>query len=366
MKHSRLILLALFASALVKLWLALNTHGSIDVSGFYDQLQKIRALGVGAYGVRGPFDNVFSHPPAMIHIIKFWGWLADSTELPFRFWLRLPSISADIGSFFIVARWLVKLQPTPDHFWRLLALVLCPASIIISGWHGNTDSLMIFLVLLAVYLVETERASWLAGFVFGLSLCVKFVPLIFVPAVFFYLPRWRTRLSFFGAAAATFILCSLPYIAQDPQAVKSVVFGYSSIYGHWGLTLLALLVSEPPMYSHGWYDVQGGHAIFAAVLKYATLGLICALAVWLNRREKRSSFFVQCGLVAAIFLFLTPGFGQQYLAWIVPFVAALRLRTIILFYLSSGLLVLFGGFMLSMICWLVLPLVDCSKSFVMN
>ena len=89
----RWLWVALAFATLIKLYLALYTHGSLDVAGFRDHMDKIHELGVGAYRVRGAFDNPFNSPPPMIHVIKFWGWLSQFA--PFGFWLRLPGILAD-------------------------------------------------------------------------------------------------------------------------------------------------------------------------------------------------------------------------------------------------------------------------------
>ena len=332
----RTLILALVCATAVKLYFALFTLGSLDVRGFQDHLAKINELGVGAYRVRGAFNNPFNSPPPMIHVIRIWGWLANTTGVPFRFWLRLPSILADLGTVFVMARWLTKLWPRKNHLAVLLALALCPTAILISGYHGNTDSVMIFLVLLSLYLIELEDRAWLAGFVFGIALCVKVVPLAFAPLVFFYLRTWPKRIWFFVVAALTFVTCSMPYLWQDPQAVRDLVFGYSSIYGQWGWPLLAALTFPlPPTYLHGHFDVQGSHEVFARILKYATLIIITVVPFLLNRRQ-RPSLLLQAGLITAIVLFMAPGFGGQYLIWLVPFVVALRLRSALIYYATSS------------------------------
>jgi hypothetical protein len=361
----RALAIALVCATLLKVYLALAPEGSLDTAGFLDHLQKIRSLGVGAYLIRGAFNNPFNSPPAMIHVIRLWGWLADTSGIPFRFWLRLPSVLADLGSFVLVARWLTKLWPNKNHSPVLMCLALCPTAILISGYHGNTDSVMIFLVLLSLYSVETP---WLAGMVFGLALCVKVVPLVFVPAIFLYLPSWSKRLIFFGVAGLVFVGCSLPYLAQNPKAILTTVFGYSSIYGHWGWTQLAVIIFPNPTYLHGRFDVQGPHAIFARILKLMILVFIVGLSFWLNQRKSKPSLFIQCGLMTAILLFMVPGFGAQYLIWLVPFVVALGLRTTTLYYVTSGLImtneyvcVAFAwclspviGLLLGFFCWLYL------------
>lgn len=366
MTHSkRAVVIALSFATLLKLYLALTSEGSLDTAAFLDHLQEIRSLGVGAYLVRGAFNNPFNSPPPMIHVIRLWGWLAETTGIPFRFWLRFPSVMADLGSFFLVIRWLKRLWPTRNHGAVLLSLALCPTAILISGYHGNTDSIMIFLVLMALYTVDN---TWLAGLIFGLALCVKVVPLIFVPAVFFYLASWNKRLIFFGLAALVFVVCSLPYLVQDPKAALITVFAYSSLYGHWGWTQLAVIVSPNPTYLHGRFDVQGSHAIFAGILKLITLVLVVGVSAWLNRLRPKISLFIQCGLITAIFLFMASGFGVQYLVWLVPCVVALGLRTTMLYYVTSGLIMInqyvcdafatclspVVGMLLGFLCWLSL------------
>jgi len=61
-------------------------------------------------------------------------------------------------------------------------MALSPVSIMVSGFHGNTDPVMICLVLLSIYLVESGRPAWLCGAIFGMAMWIKIVPVIFLPA----------------------------------------------------------------------------------------------------------------------------------------------------------------------------------------
>jgi hypothetical protein len=217
-------------------------------------------------------------------------------------------------------------------------LALSPVSLVISGFHGNTDPVMIFFVLLSAYLLETRGRIRLAAIAFGLALNFKVAPLIFAPALWFYLPGMRKRIEYFGLAALVFFCGSLPYLLSDPVLIARNVFGYSSIYGHWGWTQLAatwfpqsLRFARPP------HDVTGAHAFAASVGKWLMLSLITAAALWLNRRKDRPPLTLQLGLATAIFLFLTPGFGSQYLSWLVPWVVFLGVRACLVYYLVAGL-----------------------------
>ena len=330
------LIAALTFATLIKLYLAATTHGSTDVDAFTDQLLKVRELGVGAYHVRGIFENPFNHPPPMIHVLKALGFITDVSRLPFGFWLRLLPILASIGSFFLVWR---LLRDRKDLFPLLLALALCPISIMVDGYHGNTDSVVIMFLLLSVYLIQDQKSYLWAGLAFGLACCVKVVPLMLVPAFLLYLPDMKTRIKFAAMATGIFVAMSLPYIAQDPMAVKRAVFDYASVYGVWGVPLLLKLFwPEHAVYAHeGGYDPIGIHGVFAAILKYLAIVTILTASVWLNIRKHKPPLFVQCGIIISILLFLAPGFGLQYLVWLVPFVLILGVRVTLIYYIAGSL-----------------------------
>jgi len=341
-RNRRIALLAAAALAfLFKTALALHTQGTLDAAASADYLARIEQYGgIGVYRIGGAFNNPFNNPPFTIHFLKALGWLTGATGLPFAFWLRFPSILADAFSLYLVWKLLERSSRLrTDAPALLIVLALSPVSVIISGFHGNTDPLMIFFVLLSVYLLETRVGDVsVAAVAFGLALSFKVAPLIFAPALWFYLPGMRQRIAYFGLAALVFLCGSLPYFLSDPVLVARSVFGYSSIYGHWGWTYLAatwfpdsLQFARPP---HG---LLGAHAVAASVGKWSMLVLIAAAAFRFNRREQKPPLALQLGLATAIFLFLTPGFGAQYLSWLVPWAIFLGLRAGLLYYVLGGL-----------------------------
>jgi hypothetical protein len=142
-------------------------------------------------------------------------------------------------------------------------------------------------------------------------------------------------------AESTQLLSYLPYLLQDPVVITKSVFGYSSIYGQWGWSLLArVFYPEPPRFLQPPYYVIGIHAYFALVAKWLMLGLIIAISFRMNRGDNKPPLFHQVGLIMAIFLTVTPGFGSQYLVWLVPFVLGLGLRITIIYYAITGLFLL--------------------------
>ena len=361
-RHSRrdaaaaaVVVAAAFAF-LCKLYLALATEGTLDVLGFREFVTNIREVGgVGVYYRLGSTGNPFNHPPFVVHYLAALGRLADATGLSFAFWLRFPCLLADVGSLYLVWKLLERSPARRADAPRpwLLPLVLFalnPVSIIISGFHGNTDPVLFFFVLLSAYFLETRADDgagggggsgrvWLAAVAFGLALNFKVAPLILAPAVWCYLPRVRERAEFFGLAAAVFLCGSLPYVLYDPINIARNVLGYGSLYGHWGWTRLATAwFPESLRYALPPHGVMGAHAAAASVGKWLTLSLIAAAALWFNRRrDDKPPFAPQLGLAVAIFLFLTPGFGAQYLSWLAPWAVFLGVRACLAYYLAGGL-----------------------------
>ncbi|HEX8422500.1 MAG TPA: glycosyltransferase 87 family protein [Pyrinomonadaceae bacterium] len=338
------LLLCVCGVTALKIFLALGSSGTLDVFAFGEFLANIReAGGIGAYYRTGRAGNPFNHPPFMVHAIRSMGFLADATHLPFRFWLRLPSIVADLGNLFLVWKLVEHTtslrQSAAVRVWplSLVLLAVYPGSILISGFHGNTDPLMIFFVVLSIYLLTVRRLPWLAGAAFGMALNIKIVPLVFAPAIFLFLPDLPTRLKFFVTAATVFFVGSLPYLLQDPFVIWKTVFGYKSLYGRWGWTRLVVKYVPglaPP--SVGNLELVGGHALIASAGRFVMLASIVAASFWMNLRRHKPPLFVQCALVAFLFLFLTPGFGTQYLAWPVPWLVVLGAWSACAYYLASA------------------------------
>lgn len=308
---------------MAKIFLAATTRGSNDVEYWRYFLEIIRES-----GGRSLYREVwyFNHPPFMITALRGFGWLSDHTSQDFPFWLRLPAILADAGSVFLIYR---ILRPRWTD-WRgplgLLCLAAAPVSIMISGFHGNTDPVMLFFVVLAIALIEGGAASWIAGLAFGMALNVKVVPLILMPVFLFFL--WdnpKRLLLFFGVAFAIFAAASLPYIAEDPSLVFRRVFGYGSVYGHWGLTRFT--GSLPA-------TIRTAHAVYG---KWVLLALIGAAAWWMNfGGRKKAPLFLQAGVGMFLFLSGTPGFGVQYLSWLVPWAVAAGLWAAMGHYTAGG------------------------------
>jgi hypothetical protein len=323
------------SAALLKLILALSTVGTNDVLFFQAYAAKVQSEGAVALyrddivlldsaGLpRHP--EVFAHPPLIIHLLQFLSWAQALTGLSFPFLFRLLSILADIGSAVLLRRLLSASSGVEQSFLPACLFAGAPLLIFLSGFHGNTDPIMVFFLLLCVWLLSERRIPWVAGVAFGIGCNVKVWPLILVPAIVLSIPGFRDRLLFSVSALLTFLLGALPVAAENPSLVAGKVFGYSSLIDHWGLSRILPLIGLPSLLV--LYDQFG-----RPLLLLAGIGA----GIWLSWKS-RAGIPLRIGLVTSLFLVFTPGFGIQYLSWLLPWVAFLGSETLLIYLICTGL-----------------------------
>lgn len=310
---------ALFAF-LLKLLLAWHTAGTNDALTWARDLAALRSAGFAELyrsGVQyaAPSGKLyprqaFIHPPGTLHLLRALEWLEQRSGWPLRFWLRAACALADAAMLALV--WL---QCSKRVAGAALAMVaLSPISILVSGFHANTDPIVLAFVVASVFLAERSRPAW-AGIALGIAAGLKLVALLFAPAVLLWLPSARDRGRWLFAGAAAWIAIGLPYLAEQPALIIKTMLGYESAAGLWGFGLVPTLLAAP-----------GGNAlrIYAAAAKWTALAAAAWLPLWLRSRSVRAPLFAQCGWISLVFLFLSPGFGLQYLAWTIPWIVLLK------------------------------------------
>jgi hypothetical protein len=310
--------------------LASMTLGSNDIFGWNWFATHIAQHGVG-WMYRN--DRDFNHPPLM-------GWysvaalkLSALTGWSWFFSFKLLPIAADIGSAGLL--W---------HVWRkrsgaalgALAFALFAwnlDSLLVSGFHGNTDCLVALLSLMACWLIEDAGKPFIAGLALGGAMNVKLIPVLLVPVLLARVKDWRAGLRvLFGLA-----LAGVPYVpvlltAWEPFVQKAVA--YNSNFDNWGLVLF-LRQAEQSSALHD-VTVNSIHPLFVGFGRYVIIGSILALCAY-ARATRRFDAYALSSCAYGLFLVLAPGFGVQYTVYLVPvlFVQSLRWATVYSF--AAGL-----------------------------
>jgi hypothetical protein len=268
----------------------------------------------------------FNHPPLMglmaAALESFSAW----SSIPFRLCWKVPPLMGDLFGM-----WLLWRHFAPrGGLWAMafVAAFSCnPVSIAVTAFHGNTDSLLAVLALYAAILHRRGRLLG-AGLALAAAVNVKVIALIFVPGYLLLCGSAPLALRF-GAGMALGSVPILTALLKAPGAFPHNVFGYNSQIAPWGVDAWA-------MYSHARFpELYAFLTIqYRAVGKYVIAVLTLTLAILARLRSWDA---VRLGAATmSLFLFVTPGFGVQYLVWLVPLLAGYSMRYSIWWGLLAG------------------------------
>jgi uncharacterized membrane protein len=352
MKPRIIVLLLAIAALAAKIYCAATTIGSSDVVFYYQFAQTIHAKGLLAMYEATVF---FNHTPLV-------GWFADAAytlagtdpadleaKRYFVFYLRLPAIFAD---FFGVIALLWYQEKTGRPLWWALALYAAsPVAFMVSGYHGNVDSVMALGVLLAGIACAVNRPA-LSGLCLGLACNIKIIPLILIPAFFFLCWQRRQALRFTIPLVLTVLIGWSYPLLTIPKVFLKDVLGYGSIWGVWGITYALRLTGHPALRDIAFTQPTSAQSAIITGLK-AIIVLLALFVAWRRRKAEPTEIFQTLALIWAVFFVFAPGFGAQYLAWIMPcfLVANERWYTVLTIASSVALFVFYNAISGGMPWW---------------
>ena len=276
-------------------------------------------------------DPLFNHPP----IPGYWAclavWLTRPSVLAFAFLFRVPMILADAGSAWLI--WKIWRDRTATLGGLKVAAMYawCPAAMLVSGYHGNTDPVYAFLCLLCVYLVETG-SPLPGGLALAAAINIKLIPvLLILPLLLSF--RKRSDAARFMAGLATGVLPFLSPLVLAGGSFARNALAYNSSAVMWGVNFFLL------------YKTPAGSPLPPAARIYHDFGrylLLALVTVWsiVARRRPRLNRYEVAGVTFAIFLVLAPGFGVQYIVILLPLLFAVRSRLAAVYGLCAGLFLL--------------------------
>ena len=309
---------------IAKVTIAASTYGTNDALTFERDVDKLRADGAKLLYLEGvpkrPGErSEFSHSPFIIHALRAADGLRALSGIPVRFWIRLACAVADLISVFVLYR------ASTGSRVGVLIFAASPILIMVSGFHVNTDPVMLCALLACVYTIDRRDQPWISGVLLGLSMSVKVVPILFLPVLLPNIPGARRRAVFLATAALAFFALSLPYAVEFPGIILHSMLKYQSVSDVWGISLLAR-VGEANDFKVA-YVRYGKVVVLAAILAASAL----------IHRWRKQSLLCSCGVTASLFLFFTPGFGVQYLTYLTPWLSELRPRVSAWYSAVAGL-----------------------------
>ena len=346
--------------------MALTSGEPYDMGSVHIVHSALRDHGLDTYSVVNTSDGQFHwpYPPAFFPWILTAGHFAGTAALSFVDLIRLPSIFADAGIAWLVQDFLGRQGAAERQ--RLFAtglVTLGPSFIVISGYHGQIDSLAILPAVGALWLWEygdTGRRALLAGLLIGLGIALKTVPGLLLIALLPTVRSWREAAGLIGAAAAVPLAMLIPFFVSDPSGVRHLA-DYGGVPGAGGLTLLIqpdlarVLLGKAPHYSAISLTLADHKGLVNSVVLVAVGVLVfvrrlsaprAAVLVWLAVWSFGTGFLFQYLVWGLPFLLLDDHLVATAVLQIVGFAAAL------LFYLapwhSEALVVVYAALMLAL------------------
>jgi hypothetical protein len=318
------VLLVGLAAFLAKLLISMRTYGTQDIHSWTGFAQAVSQRGpVGIYEL----DHALNYPPLVGYCLEVVNKLSE-WGVPLRVTIRAVSSAADVVSGLLVFEILRRRGSLLRSMISGIAVAASPVLFLISGYHGQTDPLLMMLVLLGSFLIFDTRMALLGGVVLGLAIGIKLVPIVVLPTVAVYLARHRRDLLVRAAAgfAVTTAVTWGPAVLGEWHGLIQNVLGYAGISYHpWGLVRIAD--------GSGW---SWASQFMVGPGRYLVL-LLCALipAALTWQRPRLAMESVALSMVA--FLILSPAFGVQYLAWAVAAAYLLDIWAATLYNVIGGL-----------------------------
>ncbi len=307
-----LVLLAATAALVAKLYCAATTVGTNDVHTFYNFGRFIWENGLLAQYLE---TREFNHTPIV-------GWYCAAIYgvgkgFGYHLLLRLPAILADFFAVCVLLRWREMAGRPP--VWTLVLFALSPVNFMISGFHGNVDSILAWLLLAAAWQGMRDRVVW-CGLLFGLACQVKVIPLLLAPAFFFFWAAHGRGWPFFLTASGTILAGWAFPLVTIPDVFLRNVLGYSSNWGSWGVTLGLHATGWPVFAPVGFLGLTVWQTAIMSALKWGIVGAALILA-WRRRHRPPAELPATLLMVWTVFFVFAPGFGVQYLVWFAPLLA---------------------------------------------
>lgn len=311
--RERLLLIAL----VVRIVPAALIYGTDDVSGWWTWG---RLLASGANPYLSKFPLVW--PPFWLPFAWISYVTSEATGLPFHFIVKLFPIAADIALTLFLYAMAEEYGCSP---WKTaLMYALNPIAIYSVAVHGQFDVIPTLCLTIAVVRMRHEPRPVRAGFWLGVAAAFKTWPLFVLPALLAPMRSMWSRVVVAIAAIGVFVAALLlPWPFFGRETVTGVLH-YRGALSWWGLSSIAYL-----------RGAAASSSLFSIIF-FASMGVISMLLIATRTPAVHSAL-----LLLLTFYVTAPGFGLQYLVWIVPIALLADQRRAVIYSLLAGLLIAF-------------------------
>ena len=258
--------------------------------------------------------GLYPYPPLWVWVEAACEWLARHSGLSFAVLVKLPVLAAEVGIVALLARWGATRGGAAR--WAPWIYALHPVAVLVTGFHGQFDSLALLMLLLAVRAFEGGRRDAAALALAG-GIALKSFPVLALPLFLWRAPGAPARARFAALALLPVAVLLLPYAAHDARAMARELFGYGGVadFGWIGVWRGARWMIDGTL-------GRGEARHWGPLIPAAKVLFLAAYAALLARMAKRDLAAAVLAVLLAFEVFYG-ALSAQYLLWVVP-LAALR------------------------------------------
>jgi hypothetical protein len=259
--------------------------------------------------------RLYPYPPLWVWVEAACEWLARHSGLSFAVLVKLPILAAEVGIVALLARWGAARGGAAR--WAPWIYAVHPVAVLVTGFHGQFDSLALLMVLLAVRASEHGRHD-AAALALAAGIAWKSFPILAVPVLLLRVTGAAARVRFLALAVLPVAVLLLPYLAHDAPAVARELFGYGGVadFGWIGVWRGARWMMDGTL-------GRGEARHWGSLVPAAKILFLAAYAAVLARRRASGDLVVTVLAVFVAFQAFYGALSAQYLLWVVP-LAVLR------------------------------------------
>ena len=294
------------------------------------------ALAFATYGLRYDIDSLrivadtmrdgdtgvyetgrWPYPPGFLPLVALADRVARWTGLPFHGVVQVPAIVADALLAVLVA-WFLRANERQALIAAAL-VALGPSFALISGWHGQIDSVAILPAVAGAVVWVRWRRPVVAGLLIGLGAAIKTVPFVAALALLSSARSRREGAALLAAAAAVPLAAVAPFLALDADTASDALTSNKGVPGFGGLSALL-----QPSLTRFWATLDPPVPAASDLVQTLTdaQNVIVGVAVLLVVAVCRHRRLGPLDSLAAVWLTVlavNPNPAYQYVVWVLPF-----------------------------------------------
>jgi hypothetical protein len=255
---------------------------------------------------------IFNQSPFWVNVIYEMSKFIKIFKVPYHMLIKIIPIISDAIISVIIYKISLNLNTSIKRAVKLsFFYALNPISIIITSIHGNLVPIPVCFLVISVYILFFYKGKYsilYSSLTLGIAIMSKIWPIFFLPVMLQKIKFLKNKLIYLIFSIIPFLISLFPLYLKNKTLVIDYFFKYKGQAGWWGFTGLTSIWNFPFLRSFSYFYANKGSLILCSVI----------MLLYLFKTYKMSLFRALC-LISLAFFFFTPGFGPQYLVWILPF-----------------------------------------------